>query len=161
VPDTDVRTVINDLTRSVGTLLLGRRMYDVLVASERIDVADQPTVIKDFAQIWQAADKVVCSTTPASASSVRTRIERTFRVDDVRQMKVTAAAERDISVGGPNLAARAIKVGLVGDYHLFVNPALAGGGTSYFPDNTRLGLALIDERRFNNGVVFLRYAARA
>jgi dihydrofolate reductase len=124
-----------------------------------MDIADQPTVIEEFAQIWRAADKVAYSTALDTASSVRTRIERTFRVDDVQRMKATA--ERDISVGGPNLAAHAIKAGLVEGYHLFVNPIVVGRGRSYFPDDTRVALKLLDERRFSNGAVFLRYAGRA
>jgi dihydrofolate reductase len=155
VPDTDVHTAINDLTRSVGTFLLGRRMYEVLVAWERLDVAGEPPVIKDFAGIWRTTDKVVYSSTLAAASSARTRIETLFDPDAVRRMK--AAAERDISVGGPTLATHAITAGLVDEYHLFVNPIAVGGGTSYFPHDTRVELELLDERRFSNGVVFLRY----
>lgn len=108
VPDTEVHTAINDLTRSVATFLLGRRMYEVLVARETIDVADQATVIKDFAQIWRAGDKVVYSTTLETASGARTRMERTFEPDEVRRL--TATAEHDISIGGPNLAATPSKV---------------------------------------------------
>jgi dihydrofolate reductase len=158
VPDEEAHTVINDLTRSVGTFLLGRRMYEVLVAWESLDVADQPPVIKDFAEIWRTTDKIVYSTTLATASSARTRIETVFHPDAVRRMK--AAAERDISVGGPTLAAHAIKAGLVDEYHLFVNPIAVGGGTSYLPRDIRVELELVDERRFRSGVVFLRYGRR-
>lgn len=145
---------INELTRSVSTFLLGRRMHEVLVAWECMDVANPATFIKDFAQVWRAADKVVYSTT----LSVRTRIERIFHLDEIRRMK--ANAERDISVGGPNLTAHAINAGVVDEYHLFVNPVVLGGGESYLPDNTRIRLELLDERRFSNGVVLLRYASR-
>jgi dihydrofolate reductase len=158
VPDEEVHTVINDLTRSVGTFLLGRRMYEVLAAWESLDIVDQPSVIKDFAEIWRATDKVVYSTTLATPSSARTRIETAFHPDAVRRMK--AAAERDINVGGPTLAAHAIKAGLVDEFHLFVNPIAVGGGTSYFPHDTRVELELLDERRFRSGVVFLRYRRR-
>ena len=158
VPDSDVHTAINDLTRSVGTFLLGRRMYEVLVAWEGLDVAGQPPAIQDFAGIWRTTDKVVYSTTLATASSARTRIETVFDPDAVRRMK--AAAGRDISVAGPNLAARAIKAGLVDEYHLFINPIAVGGGTSYLPHDTRVELELLDERCFSNGVVFLQYGRR-
>jgi dihydrofolate reductase len=100
----------------------------------------------------------VYSTTLATASSARTQIETAFDPDAVRRMK--AAAERDISVGGSNLAAHAIKAGLVDEYYLFVNPIAVGGGTSYFPQDTRVELELLNERRFSNGVVFLRYRRR-
>ncbi len=158
VPDEEVHAVINDLTRSVGTFLLGRRMYEVLVAWKSLYVVDQPPVIKDFAGIWRATDKVVYSTTLTTPSSARTRIETAFHPDAVRRMK--AAAVRDISVAGPNLAAHAIKAGLVDEYHLFVNPITVGGGTPYIPHDLRVELALMDERRFRNGVVFLRYRRR-
>jgi dihydrofolate reductase len=157
MPDTEVHTAVNDLTRSVGTFLLGRRMYEVLVAWETMDVTDQETAMEDFANIWRAADKVVYSGTLNSAPSARTRIERIFNPDEVRRMK--ADAERDIAVGGPTLAAHAINAGLVDEYHLFVNPVVVGGGKSYLADNTCLRLKLLDERRFSNGVVLLRYAS--
>jgi dihydrofolate reductase len=158
-PDEEVHTVINELTRAVGTFLLGRRMYEVLVAWESLDVADQSPAIKDFAEIWRTTDKVVYSTTLSTASSARTRIETVFHPDDVRRMK--ADADRDISVAGPHLAAHAIKAGLVDEYHLFINPIAVGGGTSYFPHDIRVELELQNERRFSNGVVFLRYRRRA
>jgi dihydrofolate reductase len=133
-------------------------MYEVLVAWESIDVAEQPPVIKDFAEIWRTTDKIVYSTTLATASSARTRVERIFHPDAIRRIK--ASAERDISVAGPNLAAHAIRAGLVDEYHLFVNPIAVGGGTSYLPHDTRVELELLDQRRFRSGVVFLRYRGR-
>jgi dihydrofolate reductase len=148
-PDEEVHTVINDLTRSVGTFLLGRRMYEV---------AGQPPAIKDFAEIWRTTDKVVYSTRLATSSSARTRIDTVFETDTVRRMK--AAAERDIGVAGPTLAAHAIKAGLVDEYWLFINPIVVGGGTSYLSQDTRVELELLDERRFRNGVVFLHYRQR-
>jgi dihydrofolate reductase len=157
-PDEEVHTFVNDLDRTVGTYLYGRRMYEVLVAWETLSLADQPPFIQDFAEIWRAADKVVYSTTLGTASSPRTRLERDFDPEAVRQMK--ASAERDISVGGPDLAARAIKAGLVDEIHLFLTPVLMGGGTRSLPDNVRLGLELLDERRFGNGVVHLHYRTR-
>ena len=157
-PDEEVHAVINELTRSTGTFLLGRRMYEVLVAWESLYLGDQPPVIKDFAEIWRATDKVVYSTTLVTPSSAKTRIETGFHPDAIRRMK--AATDRDISVGGPTLAAQAIKAGLVDEYRLFVTPIAVGGGTPYIPHGTHLALTLIDERRFRSGVVFLRYRRR-
>jgi dihydrofolate reductase len=154
-PDEEVHTFVNVLDRSVGTHLLGRRMYEVLVHWETIDLADQPPYIRDFAEIWRAADKIVYSKTLEAASSARTRIEREFEPAAVRQLK--AAAERDLTVGGPELAAEAFKAGLVDECHLFVAPIVVGGGTQSLPDNVRLELELLDERRFGNGMVYLRY----
>jgi dihydrofolate reductase len=158
-PDEEVHTFVNDLERRVGTYLYGRRMYDVMVAWESPDtVADQPPFMHDYAEIWKAADKVVYSTTLESASSARTRVEREFDPEAIRQMKATA--NRDISVGGPDLAAQAIKAGLVDEWHLFVTPIVVGGGTRCFPDDVRQKLELVDERRFGNGVAYLHYRTR-
>lgn len=159
VPDEEVHSFINDLERPVGTYLYGRRMYEVMVAWESADTfADGRPVMQDFAQIWQAADKIVYSTTLAAVASARTRIEREFDPDAVRQMK--AAAGRDITVGGPDLAAQAIGAGLVDECHLFVSPIVVGGGKQSLPDNVRVRLELLDERRFGNGVVHLHYRTR-
>jgi len=134
-------------------------MYQVMVAWETPHTfADQSPAMQDFAQIWQAADKVVYSKTLDTASSARTRIERDFDPEAVRQMK--AAAGRDISVGGPDLAAQAFRAGLVDEWHLFLAPIVVGGGKRALPDNVRLELELLDERRFGNGVVQLHYGAR-
>jgi dihydrofolate reductase len=158
-PHEEVHTFVNDLERRVGTYLYGRRMYDVMVAWENPDtVADQPPFMHDYAEIWKAADKVVYSTTLESASSARTRVERDFAPEAIRRMKATA--DRDISVGGPDLAAQAIKAGLVDEWHLFVTPIVVGGGNRCFPDDVRHKLELVDERRFGNGVAYLHYRTR-
>jgi dihydrofolate reductase len=158
-PDEEVHTLVNDLARPVGTFLLGRRMYEVLVAWETMDTADQPDVIRDFREIWRAADKVVYSTTLETIPSARTRIERAFDREAVRQLKATA--DRDITVGGPGLAAHAITAGLVDEFQLFVVPVVIGGGTRFFPNDVRLKLELLDERRFGNGTVHLHYRTTA
>jgi dihydrofolate reductase len=158
-PDEEVHNFVNDLERPVGTYLYGRQMYDVMRAWETMDtLADQPAVIRDYAEIWRAADKIVYSRTLETVSSPRTRIERDFDPEAVRQLK--AQAGRDITVGGPDLAAQAIKARLVDEYHLFVTPVVVGGGKQSLPDNVRLELELLDERRFRNGVVHLHYRAR-
>jgi dihydrofolate reductase len=157
-PDEEIHAFVNDLERPIGTYLYGRRMYEVMVYWETAHTgADQPPVALDFAQIWQAADKVVYSTTLETVSTAKTRLERDFDPEAVRRMK--ANAERDISVGGPELAARAIKSGLVDEYHLFVNPIVVGGGKQSLPENVRVQLDLREVRRFGNGVVHLHYRA--
>jgi dihydrofolate reductase len=157
-PDAEVHAFVNDLLRPAGTHLYGRRIYEVLVAWETMPLSDQPSSIRDFAEIWRAADKVVYSTTLDTASSARTRIERAFEPEAVRQMKATAT--RDITVGGPDLAAQAITAGLVDEIHLFLTPIIVGGGTRSLPDDVRVRLDLLDERRFANGVVHLHYRTR-
>jgi len=158
-PDEEVHTFVNDLERPVGTYLYGRRMFEVMVYWETAHtVADQPTFVQDFAEIWQAADKIVYSKTLTTVSSARTRIERDFNPDVVRQMKATAG--RDITVGGPDLAAHAIKAGLVDEWQLFVVPIVVGGGKHALPKSVRLKLELLDERRFGSGVVYLHYRTR-
>ena len=155
-PDEEVHAFVNDLERPIGTYLYGRRMYDVMVAWETI--TDEQHLIKDYAEIWRAADKVVYSRSLETASSARTRLERTFDPDAVRRMK--ASADRDISVGGPDLAAQAIRAGLVDEILLFLAPIVVGGGTRALPDDVRVGLELLAERRFGNGVVHLRYGTK-
>jgi dihydrofolate reductase len=157
-PDDEVHRSVNDLQRQVGTMLLGRRMYDVLVAWETMDTAGKPDVIRDFADIWRATDKVVYSRTLERPASARTRIERAFDLDAVRSMK--ASADRDVSIGGPELAAQAIQAGLVDEVDLFLSPISVGGGTRAFPDDVEVRFELLDERRFGSGVVYLRYRIR-
>jgi dihydrofolate reductase len=155
-PDEEVHTIINDLERPVGTYLYGRRMYEVMVAWESADtVAGQPAYMRDYAEIWRAADKVVYSRTLEAVSSARTRIDRDFDPEAVRRMK--GQAERDISVGGPDLAAQAFESGLVDECHLFIAPVVVGGGKRSLPENVRLKLELLDERSFGSGMVLLHY----
>jgi dihydrofolate reductase len=159
VSDEEVHTFVNDLERPVGTYLYRRRMYEVMVAWETVHtLADQPPFVQDFAGIWRAADKIVYSSTLETVTSARTRIERDFEPAAVRQMKATAG--RDITVGGPDLAAQALKAGLVDECHVFVTPIVVGGGKQFLPDQVRLKLELLDERRFGNGVVHLHYRTR-
>jgi len=155
-PDEEVHAFVNDQERPVGTYLYGRRMYDTMVYWETASTDDdQPPVTRDYARIWQAADKIVYSSTLDAVSGARTRLERTFDPGAVRQLKETAG--RDLTVGGPGLAAHALAAGLVDECHLFLNPVVVGGGTRALPAGLRLGLKLLDERRFGNGVVYLRY----
>jgi dihydrofolate reductase len=147
------------VVRPVGTYLYGRRMYEVMVPWETAHTfADQSRVMRDFAEIWQAADKIVYSKTLETISTASTRIERDFDPEAVRQLK--ASAERDLTVGGPDLAAQAIKAGLVDEWQLFFVPIVVGGGNQALPDHVRVQLELLDERRFGNGVVHRRYATR-
>jgi dihydrofolate reductase len=159
-PDEEVHSFVNDLERSAGTHLYGRRMYEVMALWETaLTLPDQPVVMKDYAEIWQGADKIVYSRTLEKVTSARTRIERDFEPDAVRQLK--AQAKRDITVGGPHLAAQAIAAGLVDEYHVFVTPILVGGGNPALPDHVRVALELVDERRFDGGVVHLHYRAES
>jgi dihydrofolate reductase len=159
VPDEEVHRCVNDLERPTGTYLYGRRMYEVMAAWETLDTrADQRPLMRDFAEIWRAAEKIVYSRTLTTVSSARTQIEREFDPEAVRWMK--ASAERDLSVGGPDLAGQAIKARLVDEYHLFVTPVVVGGGKRSLPDNVRLQLELLDEGRFDSGVVYLHYRAK-
>ena len=158
-PDAEVHSFVNELERPIGTYLYGRRMYEVMLFWETVSTdAAQAPFMRDFAELWRAADKVVYSTTLEAESSARTRIERDFDPDAVARMK--ASAEQDISVGGPNLAAQAIRAGLVDEFQLFLTPVVVGGGQHWLPDGAQLSLELVDERRFAGGVVFLRYRPR-
>jgi dihydrofolate reductase len=155
VPDEEVHTFVNDLVRPAGTYLYGRRMYETMAGWETMHNAEQPSFTRDFAEIWQAADKIVYSKTLETVSSARSRIERDFDPEAVRQMK--ALIGRDITVGGANLAAQAIRAGLVDEYHLIVSPIVVGGGKQSLPKGVLVRLELLAERRFGNGVVHLHY----
>jgi dihydrofolate reductase len=157
-PDDEVHGFVNDLERSVGTYLYGRRMYETMVYWETAQPAPgQSDAERDFTEIWQAADKVVYSRTLETPSSARTRIEQEFDPATVRRLK--SESERDISVGGPHLAAQAIAAGLVDEIQLFVTPTIVGGGNAALPHGVRVALELVDEHRFRDGTVFLRYRA--
>ena len=155
-PDEEVHAFINDLERPVGTHLYGRRMYEVMIAWESADmVAGQPPHIQDFAEIWQAADKVVYSRTLNEVVTPRTRLERDFDPEAVRRLK--AESDRDLGIGGPGLAAEALRAGLVDECHVFLTPVVVGGGTPWLPDKLQVELELLDERRFARGVVHLHH----
>jgi dihydrofolate reductase len=155
-PDEEVHAFINDLERPVGTQLYGRRMYEVMMVWETIhSQPDMSPTMLAYAAIWQAAEKVVYSRTLDAVSTARTRLERAFDPETVRQMK--AAAARDLTIGGPELAAEALREGLVDECHLFLSPVVVGGGKLALPDGIHLRLDLLDMRRFTNGVVHLHY----
>lgn len=155
-PDEEVHKFINDLERSAGTHLYGRRMYETLMVWETDPsfTVDSPLLI-DFAEIWQAADKIVYSKTLETVPTRRTKLERSFDPTVIRQLKETV--ERDILIGGPELAAHAFQAGLIDEYQLFLTPIIVGGGKPALPANVRVELELLEERRFDSGVVFLRY----
>lgn len=155
-PDGEVHAFVNDLERPICTYLYGRRMYETMRFWETVSAADdQPAVSRDFAEIWRAAEKVVYSRNLQTVSSARTRIERNLDPDAVRRLKETSKA--DITIGGAELAGQALALGLVDECHLFLGPIVVGGGKHALPDNVRAQLELLDERRFRNGVVYLRY----
>jgi dihydrofolate reductase len=155
-PDDEVHRFVNELERPVGTYLYGRRMYDVMRFWETAaDDPGLPSPMREYADVWRSADKVVYSRTLTDVATSRTRIEREFDADSVRRLK--ASAERPLSVGGPGLAAHALAAGLVDECHLFLTPVLVGGGTPALPQGVRLGLSLLDEHRFGSGVVHLHY----
>ncbi len=159
VPDAEVHAAVNDLERGIGTYLYGRRMYEVMSAWETIDTGPGGAPEhRDFAQQWRAAEKVVYSTTLEAVSTARTRLERTFAPSQVRELVDASAA--DVSIGGPVLAAAAMRAGLVDEWHQFVSPVVVGGGTPWLPDGLRVALELVAERRFAAGVVHLHYRRR-
>jgi dihydrofolate reductase len=158
-PDEEVHAFVNELERPIGTYLYGRRMYDTMVYWETMEAEGQSAAVRDYAQIWRDADKIVYSSMLESPASERTRIERDFDPDAVRRLK--ASADRDISVGGPHLAAAAIGAGLVDEYHLFFVPVVVGAGNRALPDGVRAELELVADHRFASGLVHLHYRAAA
>jgi dihydrofolate reductase len=159
-PDDEVHAFVNDRERPIGTYLYGRRMYETMVYWETVDTgAAQPAVTRDFASIWRAANKIVYSRTVGEASSARTRIESVFDPERIRELK--AASERDITIGGAELAGAAIAAGLVDELHLYLHPIVIGAGKRALPTSPRVALQLLDQRRFANGVVHLGYGVAA
>lgn len=159
-PDEAVHRFVNELERSVGTYLYGRRMYEVMAVWQTLDANPQSAEYeRDYARLWQAAEKVVYSTSLAEPLTPRTRIEREFDAESVRRMKAESAS--DISISGPTLAAHAVRAGLIDEIQMFIAPVVIGGGLRFLPEGSRLGLKLLDEHRFSNGVVYLRYDVRS
>jgi len=158
-PDEEVHRFINNLERTAETYLYGRRMYETMMVWETDPslAADSP-LTQDFAEIWQAANKIVYSKTLAAASTRKTQIERNFNPEAIQQLKKNA--QHDFVIGGPELAAHAFRFGLIDECHLFLIPILVGGGKSAIPDNVRLELELLVEQRFTNGTVYLRYRTK-
>ncbi len=158
-PDEEVHAFVNDLERPVGTYLYGRRMYETMAVWDTMPLDDEPDVMRDFAELWRAADKIVYSRTLADVSTERTRLERELDVEVVRRMKASAA--RDIGIGGPELAGQALAAGIVDEIQLFLTPVLVGVGKHSLPTTAELHLELRDQQRFGNGTVFLRYGVTA
>jgi dihydrofolate reductase len=158
-PDEEVHQFINDLERTDGTYLLGRRMYETMMVWETDPgfAADSP-ITHDYAEIWQAANKIVYSRTLEKVSTRKTTLERTFDPQAIRYLK--AAAAQDITIGGAELAAHAFRAGIIDEVQLFLAPILVGGGKKSLPGNVRIELELLEERRFGSGMVFLRYRTR-
>ena len=155
-PDEEVHAFVNDLERPIATYLYGRRMYDTMAFWETAGIGrEEPPVFHEYAEIWRAAVKVVYSRTLQAASSARTRIERNFSPGAIRQLK--SASGSDMAIGGSELAGQAIAAGLVDECQLFLNPVVVGGGKRALPDHVRADLALLSERRFKSGVVYLHY----
>ena len=158
-PSEEYLSFITDLIRAMRTHLYGRRMYESMMVWETDpNLAAQTPLNLDFAEVWEAADKIVYSRTLETISTRKTQLERTFDPEAIRRLK--ASGEQDILIGGPELAAHAFRAGLIDECHLFVIPIIVGGGKSALPDNLRLQLELLEERRFGNGVVYLRYGTR-
>lgn len=155
MPDEEVHAFVNDLERNTGTQLYGRGLYEVMAAWETMDTASEPPAVRDYAEIWKGAEKIVFSRSLANADTSNTRLERDFDPGAVRRLK--EASGRNLSIGGPLLAAQALRAGLVDEIQQLLSPVVVGGGKPFLPDGLRLNLELLDERRFNNGVVFLRY----
>lgn len=159
-PDQEVHQFINQLERSIGTTLLGRRMYETMQVWETDpDLINDSPITQDYAKIWQATNKIVYSRTLAKVSTHRTQLERSFDVEAIRKLKATL--QQDITIGGPGLAAHAFRASLIDECQLFLAPISVGGGKPALPVDLRINLALVEERRFGNGMVFLRYQNRS
>jgi len=157
--DPRLHDFVSEQTRSIGTYLYGRRMYDTMSFWETaLDDPDAPEFVRTYAGVWQAATKVVYSTTLAAPTTARTTLERTFDPEAVRA--AVAALDHDASVDGPTLAAQALRAGIVDEVQPYVAPVSVGGGLRFWPEDLRLDLELLEQRQFENGTLWLRYAVR-
>lgn len=154
-PDEEVHAFVNELERSVGTCLYGRRMYEVMTFWETVSTGSEPQVMRDFAEIWRAADKIVYSRTLGEVSSARTRLEREFDPEAVREL--VEAASRDVAIGGAELTAQAFRAGLVDECQVFLAPVVVGAGKRALPEGVFARLELLEQRRFESGFAYLRY----
>jgi dihydrofolate reductase len=160
VPDAEVMAFLNEIERPLGTYLYGRKMYEVMAGWETAHLREnQMPASEDFTQLWQAASKVVYSRTLEKVTTSKTRLEREFDPDAVRKMK--EESDKDMSVGGSELAGHALKCGVVDEVHLYLSPILVGGGKPSLPKDLRLPLELVEQRRFGNGVIYVRYRTGA
>lgn len=158
-PDEEVHRFANELEAGIGTQVYGRRLYDVMQAWQTMpDGPDEPAVIREYAELWRDADKVVYSRTLDAVTTPRTRLERALDPSGLRRL--VDAADRDVSIGGPTLAGQALAAGIVDEVHLLLCPVLLGGGTRALPDGVSLDLDLVGERRFGSGVVHLHHRVR-
>ncbi len=158
-PSDEVHAYVNEIERGIGTYLYGRGMYETMVAWETMDTGpEQAAVIREYAELWRAAEKVVFSSSLPEVGGARTRLERSFNPAEIREMK--AAVTDNLSIGGPTLAASAFEANLVDECHLFLHPVVVGGGKRALPGGVRLELELLDERHFTDGVVHLHYGRR-
>ncbi|CAM3194261.1 dihydrofolate reductase family protein [Stackebrandtia soli] len=152
-PDAEVHSFINDEELEIGTYLYGRRTYETMAVWE--DLEDDSPQMRDYAQLWRAAEKIVYSTTLPEVTTSKTRLERSFDVEAVRRL--VSKLPHPASISGPGLARHALLAGLVDELRVYVVPMIIGGGTKALPDGLRLKLRLDIERHFDNGTVYMRY----
>jgi len=154
-PDEEVHTFINDMEKPIGTYLYGRKMYETMAVWETMPLHDEPDCMRDFAHIWKAADKIVYSKTLKTVSGPKTQIKINFDAQEIKRLKQIESS--DLAIGGPHIAAVAIKAGVVDEYHQFIAPVIIGAGNAWLPNNVHINLELVDEKRFPSGFIYLRY----
>jgi dihydrofolate reductase len=162
-PSEEVHSFVNDRLRNVGTVLMGRNLYETMKIWDEIPTEgtsgpmDGPSpAMNDYSKIWRGANKIVYSTSLAKVEIENTKIERSF--DPITIQKLVAESDKDFDIGGPNLAAQAIKAGIVDEYHQFIAPIMIGSGLYWLPKDAKVKLKLVNIRRFENGFVHLHYS---
>jgi len=162
VPSEEVHAFVNDQLRNVGTILMGRKLYETMKVWDDIPTEgtsgpmDGPSpAMNDYAKIWRDAKKVVYSTTLQEVAIANATIERSF--DPHAIQKLVAESDKDFDIGGPHLAAEAIKAGIIDEYHQIIAPIVIGNGTAWLPKDVELKFELSGVRKFENGFVHLQY----
>ena len=162
-PTEEIHSFVNDQLSNVGTILMGSKLYETMKVWDEIPTEgtggpmDGPSqAMNDYSKIWRAADKIVYSTSLAELKIKNATIERSF--DPSAIQKQVAESDKDYDIGGPHLAAQAIKANIIDDYHQFIAPIIIGSGNYWLPKDFKIQLKLVDSRKFENGFVYLRYS---
>jgi dihydrofolate reductase len=165
-PSEEVHAFVNDKLRNVGTILMGRNLYETMKVWEDIPtegvggIMDGPSqAMNEYAKIWHNANKVVYSTSLSEVTIANTTIEQSFDLARIQEM--VAESDKDFDIGGPQLAAEAIKAGIIDEYHQIIAPVMIGGGTHWLPKEVKAELQLVDVQKFENGFVHLKYRKKS
>jgi dihydrofolate reductase len=155
MPSEEVHAFVNDTVRNVYTSLIGRKMYEIMKVWDTIPTDGDSEAMNDYAKMWRDTKKIVYSTSLTDVAIANATLERSFDPNTIQEL--VAKSDKDFDIGGPNIAAQAIKAGIVDEYHQIIVPIIIGGGNYWLPKDAKSKLELVDMRKFENGFVHLQY----